>query len=66
MADLYSDFYSDLFGVPVWKPIAAMPFVNKPKKSSATLARYNDYQHLENKPVFDTMRRAFGGLAALL
>ena len=65
MADLYSDFYSDLYGVAVWKPVAAMPFVSKPS-TGWVVARYNDYRGLENKAVLDTMRRAFDGLASLL
>jgi hypothetical protein len=65
-ADIYSDSYTDLYGVLVWKRLAAMPFIAKPDNRSANLARYNDYQGLENKPVLDTMRRAFDGLAALL
>jgi hypothetical protein len=65
MADLYSDFYSDLFGVLAWKSISVMPFVNKPTKAWG-IERYNDYQNLENKPVRNTMRQAFDGLASLL
>ena len=64
--DLYSDFYTELCGVAVWKPVAAMRFVNKPTKGSA-LPRCLAYQgHLENKAVLDTMRRDFDGLATLL
>jgi hypothetical protein len=64
--DLYTDFYTELYGVAAWKPVAAMHFVNKPTKGSA-LPRYQDYHgHLENKAVLDTMRRAFDGLATLL
>ncbi len=64
MSDLYSDFFSDLYGVSAWKPVAAI--VSKPPGGWA-LVRYEDYQaHLENKPVLDTMRRAFDGLASLL
>jgi hypothetical protein len=63
--DVYSGFYTALNGVLVWKPVAAMRFVSKPTKGSA-FTRYQDYRSLENKPVLDTMRRAFDGLAALL
>jgi hypothetical protein len=63
---VYSGFYTALYGVLVWKPVAAMRFVSKPSKGSV-VARYQDYQrHLENKPVLDTMRRAFDGLATRL
>jgi hypothetical protein len=65
MADLYSDFFSDLYGVLAWKPVASMGFVEEPDKDWA-LTRYQDYQGLENKAVLDTMRRAFDGLASLL
>lgn len=62
--DRYSDFYA--YGSRLlWKPIAAMPFVNKPQEA-VLIPRYNDYQNLEDRPVLDTMRRAFDGLATLL
>jgi hypothetical protein len=63
---LYSDFYMELYGVAVWKPGAAMRFVNKPTKGSA-LPRYQAYEgHLVIKAVLDTMRRTFDGLVTLL
>lgn len=59
---VYSKFYTRIYGVLVWQCIADMPFVMKPKAAE----RYNDYQsNLENKPVLDTLRSAFDGLAAL-
>ena len=39
----YSDFYTELDGVLVWKAMAAMPFVNKPSKAWAGDGR-NDNQ----------------------
>jgi hypothetical protein len=60
--DVYSDFYTELYGVLSWKPVAAMPFVKKPND----LVRYKDYQQLGNKAVLDSLRRAFDGLAAIL
>ena len=63
--DVYSDFYTEVYGVAVWEPISAMPFANKPSKAWG-IERYDDYQNLENKPVLDTMRHAFDGLASLL
>jgi hypothetical protein len=64
--DVYSDFYTELYGVAVWKPLEAMPFVHRPAERSAMLARYDDYRNLERMPVLDTMRPAFDGLASLL
>ena len=51
--DVYSDFYTELYGVALWKPLATMPFVNKPTKAWG-VQRYNDYQNLEDKAVLDT------------
>ena len=65
IGDVYSDFYTELDGELVWNAIAAMPFVKRPSKAWAVV-RYHDYQDLENRPVLDTMRRVFDGLAALL
>lgn len=60
--DVYSDFYTKMYGVLVWRCIADMPFVKLPKAAD----RYMDYQsNLENKPVLDALRSAFDGLAAL-
>jgi hypothetical protein len=64
--DVYTDFYTEMYGVAVWKPVEAMGFVKKPTKGWP-LPRYEDYQgHLENKAVLGTMQRAFDGLATLL
>jgi len=60
--DVYSGFYTKMYGVLVWQCIGYMPFVKLPKPAD----RYVDYQsNLENKPVLDTLRSAFDGLAAL-
>jgi hypothetical protein len=60
--DAYSNFYTELHGILVWKCIADMPFVNLPKAPD----RYVDYQsNLENNPVLDTLRSSFDGLATL-
>jgi hypothetical protein len=60
--DVYSGFYTKMYGVLVWQCIADMPFVRLPKATD----RYVDYQsNLENKPVLDTPRFAFDGLAAI-
>jgi len=65
IGDVVTDFYTELYGVLAWKPVDAMTFVNKPSEAWG-IARYNDYRDLEKKPVLDTMRRAFDGLATLL
>jgi hypothetical protein len=60
--DVYSDFYTKMYGVLVWQCIADMAFVKLPNAAD----RYMDYQsNLENKPVLDTLRSASDGLAAL-
>jgi hypothetical protein len=65
IGEVCSDFYTELYGVLAWKPLASMGFVKEPDEDWA-LTRYQDYQGLENMAVLDTMRRAFDGLAALL
>ena len=63
--DVYSNFYTNLYGVAVWEPISGMPFVNKPSKAWG-VERYDDYKNLEDRPILDTTRRAFDGMASLL
>jgi hypothetical protein len=61
-ADVYSNVYTAMYGVPVWKRTADMPFINVPTDP----APYADYKaNLEDRPVLDSMRAAFDGLAAL-
>jgi hypothetical protein len=44
----YSGLYTE-YGVAVWKPVAAMPFVDKPE-NGWPLPRYKDYEaHLETR-----------------
>jgi hypothetical protein len=63
--DVYSDYYTEMYGVLVWKPLAAMPFASRPKRVAMS-DRYDDYEvALRNKPVLDTLRGAFDGLKAL-
>lgn len=65
LKDAYTDFYTEMYGVLVWKPVASMPFVIEPTKNPH-LDRYEDYKaSLQNRPVLDTMRQAFDGLAML-
>jgi hypothetical protein len=60
--DFYSDYYTALYGVVLWKPLAQLPRQQDPGHH-----REVDYvAELEGKPVLDTLRRAFDGLAGLL
>lgn len=61
-ADVYSNEYTAMYGVLVWKLVGSMPFIIVPSDP----APYTDYKaNLENRPVLDSMRAAFDGLAAL-
>lgn len=60
LQDQYSDSYTDLYGVPCWKPSAS--FNSNPDG----LGRDVDYEaHLANEPVAETLRAAFDGLSTL-
>jgi hypothetical protein len=60
-ADVYSDFYTERYGVLVWKPLSALP---------ATTDRYGrdqDYaQHLAGHELLGTVHRGFAAMANLL
>jgi hypothetical protein len=57
LADLYSDFYTDMYGVLAWQPLA----------QTDPDGRHLDYGAvLEGRPVLDTIRRAFDAMAGLL
>jgi hypothetical protein len=57
LADLYSDFYTDMYGVLAWQPLA----------QTDPDGRHLDYAAvLEGRPVLDTIRRAFDAMAGLL
>jgi hypothetical protein len=59
---VYSNVYTAMYGVLVWKLAADMPFINVPTDP----APYADYRaNLENRPVLDSMRAAFDGLVVL-
>jgi hypothetical protein len=56
-ADLFSDFYTEMFGVLGWQPLA----------QTDPDGRHLDYAAvLEGLPVLDTIRRAFDAMAGLL
>ena len=60
-SDIYSNFYTEMYGSLVWKPLAQLP-VQTDKHD-----RHIDYQsELQGRPVLDSIRRAFDALAALL
>lgn len=61
--DVYSNYYTKLYGVLIWVPLSSLPVAwNPPKYGQDT-----DYKaELEGKPVLDTLRGAFDGMATLL
>jgi hypothetical protein len=62
LADMYSNFYTEMYGILSWQPVTAMPFIKIPN----AIDRYTDYcSNLEDKPVLDTLRKAFDDLAGL-
>ena len=59
--DVYSNFYTAMYGILVWKPLSSLP------QSTDKYGRHLDYAtELEGKPVLDTLRCAFDALAGLL
>lgn len=62
MGDLFSDYFTEMYEVLVWKPRSAMTFT-KPDQA----VRYEDYDaHLANRPALDSLRAAFDGLESVL
>jgi hypothetical protein len=58
----YSGVHTAMHGVLLWKPASALDCIVMPKDYD----RYTDYlAHLAQRPVLDTLRSAFDGLAAL-
>jgi hypothetical protein len=61
MGDVYPDYYTAMYGVLVWKPLASLP------QQTDKWDRHLDYaSFLENRGVLGTSRRAFDAMAALL
>jgi hypothetical protein len=57
LADLYTGFYTDMYGVLAWQPLA----------QTDPDGRHFDYAAvLEGRAVLDTIRRAFDAMAGLL
>lgn len=63
LADGFSDYYTELYGVAVWEPLVQLP----EQTDKWGHNRHQDYKHLlADRPVLDTTRRAFDAMAALL
>jgi hypothetical protein len=63
MGDVYPDYYTAMYGVLVWKPLASLPEQIDRRGHD----RHLDYANsLENRSVLGTTRRAFDAMAALL
>jgi hypothetical protein len=57
LADLFSDFYTEMYGMLAWQPLA----------QTDPDGRHLDYAAaLEGRAVLDTIRRAFDAMAGLL
>jgi hypothetical protein len=62
LTDRYSDYYTNIYGILIWQPVQAMPFIKIPNAAN----RYTDYcTNLADKPVLDTLRKAFDHLVNL-
>jgi hypothetical protein len=63
MGDVYSDYFTAMYGVLVWKPLASLP----DQTDKWGHDRHLDYaSFLENRSVLGTSRRAFDAMATLL
>jgi len=61
MGDVYSDYYTAMYGVLVWKPLVSLPV------QTDKFNRHLDYaSFLENRSVLGSSRRAFDAMAALV
>lgn len=60
LGDVFSDYFTEMFGVLVWKPLAPEAGEGDP------YARRPEYEHdLQGKPVLDTMAHVFRGIKDL-
>ncbi|SRR6266568_3940735 len=63
LSSVYSEVDTALYGVLTWQPLCVMTFINLPKGTY----RSDDYQaHLATKPVLDSLKAVFNGMADLL
>jgi hypothetical protein len=61
--DAYSNYYTNMYGVLVWKPLEDLP----EQIDKHNLGRHIDYRDLlQGRPVLDTIRRAFDAMASTL
>ena len=62
ISGLYSNYYTNLYGVLAWVPLSGLP----PKARQDRHGRHRVYEErLANRPVLDTMRVAFDALCAV-
>jgi hypothetical protein len=61
MGDIYTDYYTEMYGTLVWRPL-----IDLPEKSNAHGHDDEYATQLAGRPVLDTVRRAFDALAAMV
>ena len=60
MGDVWTDYWTEMFGTLVWRPLADLP------EQSSPWGRGDYDAQLAGRPVLDTARRAFDTLAAMV
>jgi len=61
MGDIYTDYYTEMYGTLVWRPLRDLP------ERSKAYGHDDEYAtQLAGRPVLDTVRRAFDALAAMV
>jgi hypothetical protein len=61
MDDIFSDYYTKMYGTLVWRPLTDLP------AQSSSHGQHDDYvTYLAGCAVFDTVRQAFDTLAAMV
>ena len=60
MGDSWPDYFTEMFGTLVWRPLAELP------EQSSPYGRGDYDAQLAGRPVLDTARRAFDTLAAMV
>ena len=60
MGDIYADYYTEMYGTLVWRPITDLP------EQSSKYGQHDDYAtYLAGRAVLDTARLAFDTLATM-
>jgi hypothetical protein len=60
MGDVFSDFFTEMFGILVWRPLTDLP------EQSSKYGQHDDYAtYLAGRAVLDTARLAFDTLATM-